>query len=605
MTSRDIDYVDQLLNDIDWKRRREAALTLGYADRDGAKEALVTALDDVDSAVRQAAVISLGRIGGADVVDELSKPKILIAEDPDLRRTVVSVLGRIGGLKTVDPLASAIGDRDWTVRSEAVTRVQGLIDWLSELRVPETARLLVRMLPVDVPEVREKTIRALGEFGRVAVSVLEDSLGVRSELVRSGACAALGLIADPATIPALVRLLTDPSRQVRLSAIVALGNIPSVRSVAPLIEQLSDPDPRIRSGAIESLGRIGPLAVEPLIEELEHLRTEESIASALKALAALEDERALVQIMNHLGHTYMTVRWAAVGAAASYGDRALPLLIEMLAQNRVPVQPLVEDALNNRLKRNRLRTIRALGELKDSRAVSALKKIAQEPDREIREAAEEALKRIGSATWARASAVKALGQIGRREAVPSIVERLDDPNSTVRLRAARSLKAIGDPSAAGPLAGLLERETDEEIREETVAALGTLGMGKRVAVAACTDALSDPSRSVRSRAARSLGRLGSKKAVEPLVRALGDGYWSVRRDAENSLINLGAKALASVIEALSSDRFAVRFRAARILGSIGGRRAVRPLREALAQEREEEVREVMAAALDRLAKPAP
>ena len=70
-------------------------------------------------------------------------------------------------------------------------------------------------------------------------------------------------------------------------------------------------------------------------------------------------------------------------------------------------------------------------------------------------------------------------------------------------------------------------------------------------VAACIRALSDDSRSVRSRAARALGRLASPRAALPLVGALGDGYWSVRRDAENSIMNLGPRAVPPLIDVSS------------------------------------------------------
>ncbi len=552
----------EFLHDRDWKLRRQAVLDLGYARDTKWLGTLVEALDDPDGAVRQAAVLSLGRLGVPEVVEELTKPKVMGCEDPEVRRTALAVLGRIGGIEILDAVSEALADPDWTVRNEAIAAVETLVDQLSELRIPGTARVLVRMLPIDDPDVREKTIRSLAAFGKPAVSVLIEALSVKSERVRSGAAAALGLMRDPATVPPLVRLLGDEGKEVRLSAITALGNIPS-----------------------------------PLIEALEHARCEVAAAEAIRALAHFVDERALVPILNYLGHTYMTVRGEAVDAIARYGVPAIPHLTEMLLMNRVPLEPLVKDALRNPRKRNRLRTIRALGELKDSRAVPALKQIGQEDDREIREAVEHALRKIGSATWARASAAETLGRIGSSEGVEALTRQLTDPNSTVRLRVTKALAAIGDGAAARPLAKLLTDEPDEEVREQAVFALGRIGRSEPAAVTACIRALADDSRSVRSRAARALGRLADSRAALPLVRALGDSYWSVRRDAENSILNLGARVVPPLIESLRSRKFVVRLRATRSLGAIGDRRAASPLRKLLRTEPDESVREAIEEAL--------
>jgi HEAT repeat protein len=597
MASRSPDDTARLLQDRDWRARREAALQLGYTGDLRWHGALVPLLDDHDPSVRQAAILSLSRLGSPSLVQELSKPKVLTDEDAEVRRAAVWALGRLGGLPIVDAVSDALSDPDWVVRSEAIAAVSRLVDRFSEFRIPEAARFLVRMLPIADRDVRDKTIRALGGFGKAAVHTLLEALDVKSELVRSGAVAALGLVRDPTTTQRLIDLLDDDSRQVRLAAITALGNMRPARAIPPLIARLGDPAASVRSAAIAALERIGPAAVVPLIEALDHARTETSLAEILKALAAFRDARALVPIMNRLGHTYMRVRVAAVDAAVAYGERAIPHLLDMLVLNAVPISELLRDARKNPQKRNRLRTIRALGELKDSRAVPLLKEIGQGDDSEIREAAELALTKIGSATWARASAAKALGLIGAEDAVPALIKQLADPNSTVRLRVVRALSRIGDARAARPLAKLLASEEDDAVREETAGGLGTQGLVGPAVVDACVRALSDESRSVRSRAARALGRLASPRGALPLVGALGDGYWSVRRDAENSIMNLGPRAVPPLIDALGSKKPVVRLRASRILGAIGDRRARSPIRKLLDQESNDEVKEAARLAL--------
>lgn len=600
MASRAAGDIAKHLQDRDWRVRREAVLELGYTRDPLWYGRLAPLLDDHDPAVRQAAILSLGKLGVPELVEELTKPKVLADEDAEVRRAAVSTLGRLGGLPIVDAVSEALSDPDWTVRSEAIAAVSRLVDRFSEFRIPEAARFLVRMLPIADRDVRDKTIRTLGGFGKAAVHVLLEALDVRSELVRSGAAAALGLVRDPTTTQRLIELLDDDSRQVRLAVITALGNMRPARAIAPLIGRLADASAPVRSVAIDALERIGPAAVVPLIEALEHARTETYAAEILKALAVFRDDRALVPIMNHLGDTYMRVRVAAIDAAVAYGEDAVPYLLDMMVLNAVPIDELLRDARKNRQKRNRLRTIRALGELKDSRAVSLLKDIGQEEDLQIREAVEEALAKIGSATWARASAAKTLGVIGVGSAVPHLIKQLEDPNSTVRLRVVRALSRIGDSRAARPLAKLLTSEEDAEVREEIAGGFGVSGLVGPEVVAACIRALSDESRSVRSRSARALGRLASPRAALPLVGALGDGYWSVRRDAENSIMNLGPRAVPPLIDALGSKKPVVRLRASRILGAIGDRRALSPIRKLLSRERNDEVKEAVRLALTAL-----
>jgi HEAT repeat protein len=133
---------DALLADKDWKVRRKAVLDVGYrrdAERYGN---LVEALDDPDVAVRQAAILSLGRLVRPGVVDELTKPKILLADDARIRSAAISTLGEIGGIRILDAVSQCLSDPEWTVRAEATVVVSRLIDQVCEVRIPETARVL-------------------------------------------------------------------------------------------------------------------------------------------------------------------------------------------------------------------------------------------------------------------------------------------------------------------------------------------------------------------------------------------------------------------------------------------------------------------------------
>jgi HEAT repeat protein len=89
-----------------------------------------------------------------------------------------------------------------------------------------------------------------GAAACLAESPAERLLGdLRAELpaVRRQAAAALGQLADRATVPGLVVALDDPEAPVRREAAKSLGNLKDERSVPGLIESLADHDAKRRS----------------------------------------------------------------------------------------------------------------------------------------------------------------------------------------------------------------------------------------------------------------------------------------------------------------------------------------------------------------------
>ena len=116
-------------------------------------------------------------------------------------------------------------------------------------------------------------------------------------------------------------------------------------------------------------------------------------------------------------------------------------------------------------------------------------------------------------------------------------------------------------------------------------------------------ALKDPSRNVRSQAARLLGNFQDDRSIGPLLKATADVHWSVRESAENALTNFGKRAVPSLINALTSRFWTTRLRAARLLGEIGDQRAIVPLQKLLNKKRErKEVKQVVEEALRKLQK---
>jgi hypothetical protein len=107
---------------------------------------------------------------------------------------------------------------------------------------------------------------------------------------------------------------------------------------------------------------------------------------------------------------------------------------------------------------------------------------------------------------------------------------------------------------------------------------------------------------IRTRAVEILGLLQDRSALEPIRRAVTDDIdEEVRRAAAEALVRIaGQEALSDLLLALQDNDNWVRERAARLLGELGDSRAIPVLTRALADEKEN-VQEAARAALKALA----
>ncbi|MBX3010852.1 MAG: HEAT repeat domain-containing protein [Caldilineaceae bacterium] len=161
-----------------------------------------------------------------------------------------------------------------------------LAQWLAVLRDPAAA------LPL-----RRKICWMLGRIGnRRAYAALLSALADPAPSLRSEAAHALGMLADPRALPALIeRLHQDPEADVRLMAAYGLGLLGDPNAVAPLIATLEKQEEtaKVRGMAAETLGGLyQPTAVAPLIAALQDAAAEVRYWAAF-ALGELGDERAI------------------------------------------------------------------------------------------------------------------------------------------------------------------------------------------------------------------------------------------------------------------------------------------------------------------------
>ncbi|MFB0544858.1 MAG: HEAT repeat domain-containing protein, partial [Asgard group archaeon] len=220
-----------------------------------------------------------------------------------------------------------------------------------------------------------------------------------------------------------------------------------------------------------------------------------------------------------------------------------------------------------------------------------------------------------------------------QEKLTKLIEDLEDENAEFRWNVVVELGAIIDVRAAEALTQRLLDE-DCEIRDKAADLLWKM---REIAVEPLIKALKNKSWKIRDKAAEILGEIGDARAIEPLIQALEDTmkdedvdygldiwevptakalteigepaveplikalkdrgtiYWVV----EKILIDIGEPTVEHLIKALKDEDWSVRRSLARILGTIGDKRAVNPLIRAL-RDNHEDVRQEAAWALGEL-----
>ncbi|MBM4319576.1 MAG: hypothetical protein FJ125_06375, partial [Deltaproteobacteria bacterium] len=173
-------------------------------------------------------------------------------------------------------------------------------------------------------------------------------------------------------------------------------------------------------------------------------------------------------------------------------------------------------------------------------------------------------------------------------------------------------------------------DPDEQVRW---AAARSLGQGGEQALQQLVQSSRSPDDGMREQAVRGLGRLGRREALDALIDALSDPLHTVRRAAEEALIALGwhpvgwrqrrtdrsylrwtrraewlgddpdADQLTLLVAALASPDADRRRNAAEALGLCGDTGAVEPLRRLLVDDPDRDVRIVAAESLELLGEP--
>lgn len=586
--------IQQARTDKDNKARREAIIALGYEPDPEIYTVLLELLEDPANPIRHAAVISLGRYGNPSAVSELAKPKIFRSPISDIRWAAVSAIGQLGDFHSIEILAKAVEDSEWVVRDQAVNGLKRIIAEIIRKKESRAAQMLVYMLDLDNAEIVDMVVEGLAAMSKKNTELLLHAVRASSPKMRASAAKALGVVGNSSAVPHVIPLLSDPDWRVRKNAVQALARLGDEKVLEAVVPMIEDNATKVQLQASQALADFKALAVEPILNALQHVPNKYVQRALILTLGEIGDPRAVSTLVRHLRSTYFVVRTAAVKSIVRFGSQAIPPLVSSLSFNRSDIRPLLKDASRFSDQPSQLRAIRALGALEDHRAVDILKRVAEKGESEPSGSAEKALFRIGTAAWGRCTALICLREIGHDSALPHILNSFKDPSTNVRLEAVRALAKFRGPKTFPPLMKLIRDEKDPYLRAEAIGVIRQTGEAHPRFVDLALACLKDADWTVRSQAAGLLGNLRKPKAVPALMSMLDDPHWSVQESAENALHNFGAKALPYLVKALKDRSASVRYRAARLIGEVARPDALMAL-EATA-EKKGETQEVIRAA---------
>ena len=276
---------------------------------------------------------------------------------------------------------------------------------------------------------------------------------------------------------------------------------------------------------------------------------------------------------------------AALTAALKDTDKEVrEAAMQALVQLRDPAiyEPLVQ-ALKDASADVRESAVHGLMQLHDRRAVDPLLTMLKDSNPGVRE-----------------GAVHALGQLRDPRAVDGLITALKDENPSVREQAAFALGQLRDPRGVDPLIEVL-KDQNPSVREQAAFALGQL-RDKRAA-AALNALVKDANADVREQAVFALGQIRDVAAIEGLMAALKDSKPDVRQQAAFALGQIrDARAVEPLVSALKDDTADVRQQAAFALGQLRSKAAVEALVVAV-KDSNADVREQVVFALGQIRDP--
>lgn len=417
---------------------------------------------------------------------------------------------------------------------------------------------IIRDLGGGLPEARQRAGEELLKRG-----ILADVLPAQPPVRRRRAAGALRAIAQESdskvlrekAIAQLVTMLKDPDDTVQQPSWMALGKIgvpalPFLRHRDPENKDkdysvLKEGDARAKQAGMNAYVLMAsdakqegdPKALQRVLSDLGEAAAdadERAAADAVLGDLVIGKEPARIKVPEAL-EPLLAMAWSEENdnrkaALVALGDRRIP----------EGAKPALEALEIDDLKQV---AIRALGNIG----------MNDPQPGEVREAVEPIIAQLEDPV-VRSDAARALGKIRDPRAVPALAEHLSDLDQELWDSVVGALGTIADaPGATGEIGGqaLIAALKADDPRRREGAAAALRGVEAPASVGPLTATLGDPVWSVRAAAAAALGWKENVGAIQPLIATMArEQNWRVVDNAIESLGDIGRPAIAPLISTL-------------------------------------------------------
>jgi putative heme-binding domain-containing protein len=460
-----------------------------------------------------------------------------------------------GGVAARSAILDATGDRDATVRAQAIRQ-------LGTRRVPEAGESLRARLGDTDPVVRSQAATALGRLGAAGpVAALQERLNDDDPLVRHAAQTALNRIgrAEAAAWEKIVAGLANDRPRVRDGTRLALRETYDVSLVAALARF---------AGRTMRPGSIRASAYRALFELHRMPAAWDGLWWRLGPLGFLEDTHDAnarpPKTRDWVGTMAVT---PALQAALDDSDplvRRVALENVTIARDPGTVDRLLRLFDDPAAVADRPAIVAALGEVQDPRASQLVLAVLRRPSgdsalllaaiaaarRQEGAVAKNALTRLVTndiPPQPLAAALRAVGELEAAEAVPAVRDRLNHPAVEVRAAAVGALGRIGGDQAQRALIAALA-DAEVKVRRLVVNALGSLRA--TAAIPALLQAYRSPE--TRTEALDALAHVPDARALEVYLEGLREKSPGVRDACRKALATIREEVRPRVRDRLSA-----------------------------------------------------
>lgn len=417
----------EALGDADPEVRCVAMTALGKTDDPRRVEAIRRLLSDPDSSVRNAAIIASKRVKDPGLASALA----VILQDPDfaLRGSVALALEALNwrptndteeirlliargqlqraagfGVAAIAPLEQVLSSGPAALRPKAV-------DALSRIDDPKVLKSITAALRSSETPVAVAAADVLGKLGDAAhMDLLAPLLKHTEPLVRTTAVDALAKLGATKHAAAMAALLKDSHWDTRRTTADALGKLRDPKTVPALAEGLKDVDGDVREACAMALGALRHRsAIAPLVLALNDAASNVRRIAAAALSRIDEDWSSSPEAQPALAQLKAADAAKPAGIRIAGGGHGL-----RSAKDAVGVGPVTNDAEKN------LR-----------HAVNLFAALTTDRDRDLRQAA-----------------VEALGRLGGQRAEAALTRALRDADVAVQAAAELALRNLPRPTTS-------------------------------------------------------------------------------------------------------------------------------------------------------------